>query len=92
MLPRSYRSLTFYAGFAVVHLAVVLLLAGLAPHVSALAGLAAALPLLLAWGPYQAHLMFNPDLDELERRRWRIAMWLLPWVIALYWRRHVRVR
>jgi len=34
----------------------------------------------------------NPALDENERSRWRIALWLLPWSMTAYWLAHVRPR
>ena len=44
----------------------------------------------LAIGPYQADLALNVGLTEDERRWWRIALFLLPWSMALYWHQHVR--
>ncbi len=34
----------------------------------------------------------NPALDEVDRNRWRIAVWCLPWSMTAYWHRHVRER
>ena len=44
----------------------------------------------LAIGPYQTDLALNVGLTEDERRWWRIALFLLPWSMALYWHQHVR--
>ncbi|MFL5846678.1 MAG: hypothetical protein ACJ762_18500 [Solirubrobacteraceae bacterium] len=72
---------------------VVLLLAGVLPdRVAAVAILLAALPVILAWGPYQAHLALNANLDEVERSRWRIAFYLLWPSMAIYWVHHVRAQ
>ena len=71
---------------------VVLLAAGAVPANGGSTVLLAALPLLWAWGPYQADLALNTGLDETERRRWRIAFYLVPPSMALYWLRHVRGR
>jgi hypothetical protein len=57
-----------------------------------LVGLAVSLPLLFAWGAYQADVAINPELDEAERRRWRILLWCFPWSMTVYWLRHVRSR
>lgn len=48
------------------------------------------LPLLPAIGPFQAEVALNPVLDEDGRRRWRIALYVLPWSMTLYWQRYVR--
>jgi len=47
---------------------------------------------LLIWptGHYQADVSLNPALDEIDRRRWRIALWCLLWSMTLYWLLHVR--
>lgn len=50
------------------------------------------LPLVLAWGSFQADLTMNPAMDEATRSRWRIALWMIPGSMALYWYRYVRVR
>jgi hypothetical protein len=52
--------------------------------------LAVSVPFLLAWGPYQAEIAVNPVFDDTDRRRWRIALYVLPWLLTLYWYRHVR--
>jgi hypothetical protein len=44
----------------------------------------------VAIGPFRADVALNESLDEDERRRWRIALWVVPWAVALYWHRYVR--
>src|SRR4051794_21908064 len=92
MSTSSYRRLTRFAAFAVAHLALVLalLVGGVLAAQAGLVLLVASIPLLFAWGSFQTDVALNPRLDEAERARWRIAMWLLPWTIALYWHVHVR--
>jgi len=48
------------------------------------------LVLLPAIGPFQAEVALNAVLDEAERRRWRIALYVVPWSMTLYWHRYVR--
>lgn len=70
---------------------VVLLIFGALPAESGpIAVVLASLPLIWAWGPYQAHLGLNAGLDEVERQRWRVAFYLVPPSMALYWFLHVR--
>jgi hypothetical protein len=92
MTLRSYARLTRYAAYTVVHLAItlVLLVGVVAPEQAALVLVLVSAPLLPAWGAFQGDVATNPDLDEVERSRWRIGLWLLPWSMALYWYRHVR--
>lgn len=72
---------------------VVLVLAGALPtSAGVLAILFASLPLLWAWGPYQGHLALNGALDGIEKNRWRIAFYLVPPSMALYWLLHIRGR
>jgi len=87
---RTYTRLTRLALFAVVDLAVILV--GLAlPGFAAWAFVAlASLAIYIGIGPYQADLALNASLDDVERRRWRIALYLAPWSMALYWHRYVR--
>jgi hypothetical protein len=59
------------------------------PDLSPLA-LVVGVPLLAAIGPFQAQVALNADLDEDARRRWRIALYLVPWSMTLYWYRYVR--
>ena len=92
MTVRTYTRLTRYAVFAVAHLAIVLVLfAGVLDAAYAgLVLLAVSVPLLPAWGAFQGDVATNPDLDDVDRSRWRIALWLLPWSMALYGPVHVR--
>jgi hypothetical protein len=82
-----------YAVFSTVHAVVVLgaLFGVLGPH-DWLVVLIASVPLLFAWGAFQADVAMNPVLDERDRNRWRILLWLLPWSMAAYWHRYVRPR
>jgi len=82
-----------YAAFAVLHgMVVVVALTGLLGAASGLAVLVASVPLLLAWGAFQADVAVNPRFDETARYRWRIVLWVLPWSMAVYWQLHVRPR
>jgi hypothetical protein len=92
MSDRSYRRLTRYALLALVTLPVVLVVAAspMPDQYAALVVLAMWLPFYPAIGPYQADLALNTRLDENLRRWWRIALFLLPWSMAVYWHRHVR--
>ena len=90
MSDRSYRRLTRWAVFAAFTLPTVLVGAGRPDGNVWLIAFAAWLLLLLAIGPYQADVALNPALDESDRRHWRIALFLFPWSMALYWHRHVR--
>jgi hypothetical protein len=94
MSERSYRRLTRYAALSALHLLLVvsLMIARVPGAEAALIVFVASPVLLLAWGPFQADIELNSELDVLERGRWRVAMWLLPWAAALYWLRHVRPR
>ena len=89
---RSYRRLTRLAALAVVSMALAFAAAVL--PLPAYGGLIlfaiASVPVYLAIGPYQADLAFNDALGEEERRWWRIALFLLPWTMTLYWRWYVR--
>jgi hypothetical protein len=87
---RNYTRLTRLAVFAVVDLAVILVALAL-PGFVAWAFLAiASLAIYVGIGPYQADLMLNDSVDDVERQRWRIALYLVPWSMALYWHRYVR--
>jgi hypothetical protein len=52
----------------------------------------ASVPLFFAWGAFHADLATNELIDEPSLTLWRIALWLLPWTMTLYWYRHVRPR
>jgi hypothetical protein len=54
--------------------------------------IALAVPLVLSLGYVQADIALNPELDEVSRTRWRVAVWCLPWAVAVYWFAHVRSR
>jgi hypothetical protein len=86
------RRLTRYAAYSLLHLVVVItLVAGVLP--AGWAGavlLAVSVPLLWAWGLFQADVAANPDLDEEGRMRWRILLWCVPWSMSVYWMQHVR--
>jgi hypothetical protein len=94
MSERSYRRLTRYAALSALHLLLVVsLMVGRVPAGQAALAILVTSPfLVLAWGPFQADIELNWQLDAVERARWRVATWLLPWVVALYWLRQVRPR
>ncbi|HEX8122270.1 MAG TPA: hypothetical protein VF549_13495 [Solirubrobacteraceae bacterium] len=80
--------------FSLLQLAAVLVaffLPGVA-KAAALVLVVAAVPFVFVWGRVQADLAMNPMLDEVERNRWRIAIWSVPGAVALYWLRYVRPR
>ncbi len=84
--------LTRYAAFATAHSVVLLAsAAGLGPIGWTIAAVTS-LGFLWAWGHYHADLAINPQVDELQRNRWRIALYLLPWSMTLYWFIYVRPR
>jgi hypothetical protein len=87
---RTYTRLTRLALFAVVDLAVILVALALPGFVAWAFVAVASLAIYIGIGPYQADLALNASLDEVERRRWRIALYLVPWAMALYWHRYVR--
>jgi hypothetical protein len=86
---RSYRRLTRFAALSVAHL-VALAVAAASPGWGGAGVLLVWLLLLPAIGPFQAEVALNPTFDEDERRRWRIALYVLPWSMTLYWHRYVR--
>lgn len=89
----GYRRMKRYVAFMVVHAAVVALaVAGVFGDFGWLAVLVCALPVVWAWGLFQADLALNGALQNAARDRWRIAFWLLPWSMAAYWLRYVRPR
>ena len=92
MTERTYRRLTRFAAYAVVHLALgVLLLAGPLPQdIGWLVFIVVTIPLISAWGPSQADVAMNPALGEGTRTRWRIALWCVPLSMTLYWHGYVR--
>jgi hypothetical protein len=86
----TYTRLTHLAVFAVVNLAAILIGLALPGAVAVAVVLLASLAIYIAIGPFQADVALNESLDEDERRRWRIALYLVPWAVALYWHRYVR--
>jgi hypothetical protein len=90
MPDQTSRRLGRYALISILSLAAYLAALPLGVASSGLALLVASVPFILAWGPYQAEVALNPDFDDVDRRRWRIALYVLPWSMALYWYRYVR--
>lgn len=90
MSDRTYTRLTRLAVFAVVDLAVILVALALPGFVAWAFVAVASLAIYIGIGPYQADLALNASLEEVERQRWRIALYLVPWSMALYWHRYVR--
>ena len=86
---RFYRRLTRFAALSVVDL-VALAVAIALPGWGGAAVVLVWLLLLPAIGPFQAEVARNPAFDEDERRRWRIALYVVPWSMTLYWHRYVR--
>jgi hypothetical protein len=86
---RSYRRLTRFAALSVADL-VALAVAAALPGWGGAGLILVWLLLLPAIGPFQAEVALNPALDEDDRRRWRIALYVLPWSMTLYWHRYVR--
>jgi hypothetical protein len=90
---RLHSKLTRYAWFAGVHgCVVVAALLGAFGSAGGLVVVLASLPFMLAWGPFQADLATNELIDEPSLTRWRIALWILPWTMTLYWYLYVRPR
>jgi hypothetical protein len=87
---RTYTRLTHLAAFAVVNLAVILVALAMPGPVGFSLVVLASLAIYVGIGPFQADIALNASLDETERRRWRIALFLVPWCMTLYWHRHVR--
>ena len=87
---RSYTRLTRLAIFAVADLVVILVALALPGPVAVAFVLIASLAIYVGIGPFQADLALNSALDETERQRWRIALYVVPWAMALYWHRYVR--
>ena len=89
-----YRRLTRYAAFAGLHgLVVVPLWFGVAHDgLGSVVLLVVSLPLMWAWGQFQADVALNPWIDEPSRSRWRIALACLPWSMTVYWACQVRTR
>jgi hypothetical protein len=54
--------------------------------------LVASVPVALTWGHVHADVALNGALDDVARRRWRIAVWCVPGAVALYWMLYVRPR
>ena len=87
---RVYTRLTRLAYFAIVNLVAVLIAVALPGIVALGFVLLSSVAIYVAIGPFQADVALNESLDEAERRRWRIALYLVPWAVALYWHRYVR--
>jgi len=86
-----YTRLTRLAIFAVADLAVILVALATPGSAVSFAFLTiASVAIYVGIGPYQADLALNASLDDDERRRWRIALYVVPWAMALYWHRFVR--
>ena len=93
MSEATYSRLKRYAAFSVGHAVVVVAaLAGLAGPQPGLVVLVTSIPLLFAWGPFQADIALNPALDVAAQTRWRVLVWCLPWSMALYWQLYIRPR
>jgi hypothetical protein len=87
---RTYTRLTRLALFALADLAVILIALAVPGPVAIVFLLVASLAIYVGIGPFQADVALNESLDDAERRRWRIALYLVPWSMALYWHRYVR--
>ena len=87
---RVYTRLTRLAYFAIVNLVAVLIAVALPGIVALGFVLLSSVAIYVAIGPFQADVALNESLDEAERRRWRIALYLVPWAVALYWHCYVR--
>jgi|1186.fasta_scaffold166666_3 hypothetical protein len=92
MSDRSYTRLTRYAVITGASVPAVLIwLLSPIPSLGVALVYLIALPFwYLAIGPYQADIALNTDLDETGRRWWRIALFLVPGAMTLYWHRYVR--
>lgn len=92
-MDAQIRRLNFYAGLVAAHsLLVVGVLTGVIPDVGGTVVVVSAVALLLAFGPYQADVALNGDLDEVSRSRWRIGLYCFPWATVAYWATYVRPR
>ena len=92
MSHRYYARLRRYAVLSVVQV-VVVVAAAIAAALSLVSDVVFALACLgmfWAWGPFQADVALNERFDDTGRRRWRLALWLVPGSMALYFHRHVR--
>jgi len=87
---RTYTRLTRLAGFAVVDLVVILLALAIPGALAVWLVAIASLAIYVTMAPFQADVALNASLDDVERQRWRIALYLVPWATALYWHRYVR--
>lgn len=93
MSQDTHDRLTRYAIFSALHgLVVVAAVTGVFGTNYHGMLLLSSLPLLWAWGAFQGDLALNSGIDLAERNRWRIALWILPWAMTLYWYQHVRPR
>ena len=90
MTDRTYLHLTRLAYFAVANLAVILIGLAMPGPVAVVLVLVASLAIYVGIGPFQADVALNESLDDSERRRWRITLYLVPWAMTLYWHRYVR--
>ena len=88
MSRKTYRRLTRYAVISALHfLLVVAAIVQLLGHWAWAPSLTVSALVMLVWssGHFQTDVALNPALDELDRRRWRIALWCLLWTMTLYW-------
>jgi hypothetical protein len=88
----SAAKLQRYAAFTLAYsVLLVLLVVRILPEALGLVlALVFALPLLWAWGAYQAHLELNDAVDDGERQLWRVGFYLVPPAMAAYWWMYVR--
>lgn len=86
----TYTRLTHLAIFAVANLAVLLICLALPGPLALTLVLLMSLGIYVTIAPFQADVALNESLDDDERRRWRILLWVVPWAVALYWHRYVR--
>jgi hypothetical protein len=85
MPDRSHLRIRRYAAWSLVQLVAVVAAAVADPQYALPVWIVVFLPTLFAWGHVQAEVQLNPRLDEDARVRWRIALWVLPGAMALYW-------
>jgi hypothetical protein len=90
---RLHAKLTRYALFSGLQACVVVaVLLGDFGAAGVVVVMLTSLPLTFAWGPFHADLAMNERIDERSLIRWRIALWLVPWTMTLYWYQYVRPR
>lgn len=92
MSHRSYLRFRRYAVFSLLQLIGVVLVGvtGLESGYAAAVVLVVSLPVLWAWGAFQADVAINASFEDSDRRRWRVLLACLPGSMALYWHRHIR--